>query len=461
MNDSSINNSSQILNLLNFLFSYKLSIISLGLLISAIGTAIIFYDYVVQTESKYLIAPVTIKMANNKEVPVETLINMNTISRAVQESNLDLSPSEVLKNVSLINSSILVDPLLSDLNFNSSQYIKENLANRFSLDEVSLRLQDIKSNHFKVIMNIDKLNTGEFDEKVLITNIIKNMNIEASTIFDFTQSGLKKIDVISDSYLLNKNFLFSLYNTYKSISDVINLLEIKYSNFATEINQYNLNNRRDIIQNDILNRIVMFNDLYNYILQKSLLEKNQLVENYDYLSRLFNQIDRRSIINNSEINLKSVEERVTLDGNSINYLVDMGKELQLLGLKEEFIKEMKILAEEITMIEKDLSQLESKKLFSVNDNLTDPFYNIEDLISNFNDLIIITNQYSEIVRDTRLASSSIELFSPIYVNKTNLIDRRQIILFILNIMISFSISILYFSIRFFITSETKNSQLIS
>ena len=210
MNDTTLHEKSQIIILINYLLKFKFTILSLALLLSVAGTAIIFYDYVIQTESKYLIAPVTIKEKDNKDVPIESLININTVSRAIKDSNMNLVPSEVLKNVSLINSSILIDPLLLDLNNNSSQYIKENLANRSSLEDVSLRLQEIKSNHYKILLNIDKMNTGLAQEQILLTNIIKSMNVEASIMFDFTKSGLKDINKINNNQPLDKNLLLSL-----------------------------------------------------------------------------------------------------------------------------------------------------------------------------------------------------------------------------------------------------------
>ena len=290
------------------------------------------------------------------------------IQLALKKSNLS---EQLYFNSSLINSFDLISGH-TELNLLIEDYIKRDfedvtkqlyfkpeivetlrknlISQGTKLKIVSLRLQD----------NILTKN----EASILLSNLIDVINEKISIEFDQVDMGLKKISPLEFDYPLTSLEINQINSRLILIREYIQILNTDYASFAPDINM-------KIVLSDLDNS----EDLFNYVIQQSLMHK-EIVEksirlDIDAISKRIEALNMKiaqiSTVVNEKNNTRLSDENsaISADASFIDTILLLGEKASSVDRRDDYLEKINILENSMISLERRLEDLNINTSFDL------------------------------------------------------------------------------------------------
>ena len=362
------NNDFSLKSLINLFWNNKFTFIILTLLIFTFSFIFTYINFEAKSKDQYYIMPIfSNQIATiNHDVDLKKILTIANVKQSLEKSNIESDPITIIKNINIIKGQQNLNVLLNNLSSqNTNRLIRELSIDISVLNRITKEVLKERNKFYELTLNYSNINLNEIEVKVFLNNLAAIMNENIVNLYPATKMNLKPYNYLDNKTDINDTNVTILYYKYNQIRESIDKLELNYPLIASDISLDDLDINAKLISAKI--KFLVSNNLN---VKDLLLYENQLVLNnfkskistIDSLLESLNTQYRGSPDNDLNQTSNSGENNGVSGDDSlsdINFLLNLGEEVQLTELKKELIHEKKDLSYEIINLSQNFQNMVS------------------------------------------------------------------------------------------------------
>lgn len=429
-----------LLGALQFWWSRKIEYLVFTLLIILVAGSVLFIGQKLTNNSQLKYSQIVFTVSTtNSPISLQQIINPNLLAQLLsQESLQNLDQQSVLKNLSVEQFSPVVQDITNKILAFGDTDIKKLAISQEQIEETIIALNSLSQQYYTLRLIHNGLAITPAQSKILLNALIKAFNSKISNDIDLQNTKLYYLQPVTAGDLQNQNLIFEKLNAMRSN---LKIIQEQYSELVTETDFSLLLSK--------LNRINEFlyssdNTVEDEI---SIRIENQINEIDAKIASLYSVLNL--IQNNPSASQSSSGAEAgtiaQINSDSIQNLLDLGKELSAVELTAEIATEIKDLSFQKAELNSQLNlttQLQNNYSF-----LQNPI-SIED----FNGSILQINQLIQKVITERNPEEFLSISTPViyYSDQQDFIN-----LYIRNLTILVMVTMLTLILIYFIRFSLK------
>jgi hypothetical protein len=429
-----------LLGALQFWWSRKIEYLVFTLLIILVAGSVLFIGQKLTNNSQLKYSQIVFTVSTtNSPISLQQIINPNLLAQLLsQESLQNLDQQSVLKNLSVEQFSPVVQDITNKILAFGDTDIKKLAISQEQIEETIIALNTLSQEYYTLRLIHNGLAITPAQSEILLNALIKAFNSKISNDIDLQNTKLYYLQPVTAGDLQNQNLIFEKLNAMRSN---LKIIQEQYSELVTETD-FSL-----LLSN--LNRINEF--LYNSDNtvedEISIRIENQISEIDAKIASLYSVLNL--IQNNPSASQSSSGAEAgtiaQINSDSIQNLLDLGKELSAVEVTAEIATEIKDLSFQKAELNSQLNlttQLQNNYTF-----LQNPI-SIED----FNGSILQINQLIQKVIAERNPEEFLSISTPViyYSDQQDFIN-----LYIRNLTILVMVTMLTLILIYFIRFSLK------
>lgn len=429
-----------LLGALQFWWSRKIEYLVFTLLIILVAGSVLFIGQKLTNNSQLKYSQIVFTVSTtNSPISLQQIINPNLLAQLLsQESLQNLDQQSVLKNLSVEQFSPVVQDITNKILAFGDTDIKKLAISQEQIEETIIALNSLSQEYYTLRLIHNGLAITPAQSEILLNALIKAFNSKISNDIDLQNTKLYYLQPVTAGDLQNQNLIFEKLNAMRSN---LKIIQEQYSELVTETD-FSL-----LLSN--LNRINEF--LYNSDNtvedEISIRIENQINEIDAKIASLYSVLNL--IQNNPSASQSSSGAEAgtiaQINSDSIQNLLDLGKELSAVELTAEIVTEIKDLSFQKAELNSQLNL--TTKLQNNYTFLQNPI-SIED----FNGSILQINQLIQKVITERNPEEFLSISTPViyYSDQQDFIN-----LYIRNLTILVMVTMLTLILIYFIRFSLK------
>lgn len=429
-----------LLGALQFWWSRKIEYLVFTLLIILVAGSVLFIGQKLTNNSQLKYSQIVFTVSTtNSPISLQQIINPNLLAQLLsQESLQNLDQQSVLKNLSVEQFSPVVQDITNKILAFGDTDIKKLAISQEQIEETIIALNSLSQQYYTLRLIHNGLAITPAQSKILLNALIKAFNSKISNDIDLQNTKLYYLQPVTAGDLQNQNLIFEKLNAMRSN---LKIIQEQYSELVTETD-FSL-----LLSN--LNRINEFlyssdNTVEDEI---SIRIENQINEIDAKIASLYSVLNL--VQNNPSASQSSSGAEAgtiaQINSDSIQNLLDLGKELSAVELTAEIATEIKDLSFQKAELN---SQLNLTTQLQNNYNFLQNPISIED----FNGSILQINQLIQKVIAERNPEEFLSISTPViyYSDQQDFIN-----LYIRNLTILVMVTMLTLILIYFIRFSLK------
>ena len=427
---------------LQFWWSRKIEYLVFTLLIVLVAGSLLFIGqkWTNNSQLKYSQIVFTISTTNSP-ISLQQIINPSFLSQLLsQESLQNLDQQTVLTNLSVEQFSPIVQNITDKILAFGDTDIKKLAISQEQIEETVIELNSLSQKYYTLRLIHNGLSITPVQSEVLLNSLIQRFNAKISNDVDLQKTKLYYLQPVNEEDLQNQNLIFEKLNAMRAN---LRIIQEDYAELVTNTDFSSLTSSMNRINEFLYKSENSVEDEITIRMENQIEEINTKINSlYTVLGLIQN--------NPSNSNASTGSEAGTIaqiNSDSIQNLLDLGKELSAVELTAEIAKEIKDLSFQKAELSSQLSltnQLQKNYSFQKNP------ISLEE----FNSSILQINQLIQKIIVERNPDEFISISTPFiyYSDQADFVNQYIRNLSILVIITMLTLVLIYF-IRFSIKQK--------
>ena len=427
---------------LQFWWSRKIEYLVFTLLIVLVAGSLLFIGqkWTNNSQLKYSQIVFTISTTNSP-ISLQQIINPSFLSQLLsQESLQNLDQQTVLTNLSVEQFSPIVQNITDKILAFGDTDIKKLAISQEQIEETVIELNSLSQKYYTLRLIHNGLSITPAQSEILLNSLIQRFNAKISNDVDLQKTKLYYLQPVNEEDLQNQNLIFEKLNAMRAN---LRIIQEDYAELVTNTDFSSLTSSMNRINEFLYKSENSVEDEITIRMENQIEEINTKINSlYTVLGLIQN--------NPSNSNASTGSEAGTIaqiNSDSIQNLLDLGKELSAVELTAEIAKEIKDLSFQKAELSSQLSltnQLQKNYSFQKNP------ISLEE----FNSSILQINQLIQKIIVERNPDEFISISTPFiyYSDQADFVNQYIRNLSILIIITMLTLVLIYF-IRFSIKQK--------
>jgi len=431
-----------LLGALQFWWARKIEYLVFTLLIVLVSGSLLFIGQKLTNNSQLKYSQIIFTTSTtNSPISLQQIINPSFLSQLLsQESLQNLDQQTVLANLSVEQFSPMVQNITDKILAFGDTDIKKLAISQEQIEQTVIALNTLSQQYYTLRLIHNGLSITPAQSEILLNSLIQRFNAKISNDVDLQQTKLYYLQPINDTDLQNQNLIFEKLNAMRGN---LKIIQEEYSELVTETDFSLLTSSINKINEFLYTSSNSAEDEITIRMENQIDEIDTKIKSlYTVLGLIQN--------NPSSTNSSTSAETGTIaqiNSDSIQNLLDLGKELSAVELTAEIATEIKDLSFQKAELSSQLNlttQLQ-RNYSSQNTPIT---------LEEFNSSILQINQLIQKVITERNPDEFISISTPFiyYSDRADFINQFIRNLAILAIVTMLTLVLIYF-IRFSIKQK--------
>ena len=431
-----------LLGALQFWWARKIEYLVFTLLIVLVLGSLLFIGQKLTNNSQLKYSQIIFTTSTtNSPISLQQIINPSFLSQLLsQESLQNLDQQTVLANLSVEQFSPMVQNITDKILAFGDTDIKKLAISQEQIEQTVIALNTLSQQYYTLRLIHNGLSITPAQSEILLNSLIQRFNAKISNDVDLQQTKLYYLQPINDTDLQNQNLIFEKLNAMRGN---LKIIQEEYSELVTETDFSLLTSSINKINEFLYTSSNSAEDEITIRMENQIDEIDTKIKSlYTVLGLIQN--------NPSSTNSSTSAETGTIaqiNSDSIQNLLDLGKELSAVELTSEIAKEIKDLSFQKAELS---SQLNLTTQLQRNYNSQNTPITLEE----FNSSILKINQLIQKVIAERNPDEFISISTPFiyYSDQADFVNQFIRNLAILAIVTMLTLVLIYF-IRFSIKQK--------
>ena len=431
-----------LLGALQFWWARKIEYLVFTLLIVLVLGSLLFIGQKLTNNSQLKYSQIIFTTSTtNSPISLQQIINPSFLSQLLsQESLQNLDQQTVLANLSVEQFSPMVQNITDKILAFGDTDIKKLAISQEQIEQTVIALNTLSQQYYTLRLIHNGLSITPAQSEILLNSLIQRFNAKISNDVDLQQTKLYYLQPINDTDLQNQNLIFEKLNAMRGN---LKIIQEEYSELVTETDFSLLTSSINKINEFLYTSTNSAEDEITIRMENQIDEIDTKIKSlYTVLGLIQN--------NPSSTNSSTSAETGTIaqiNSDSIQNLLDLGKELSAVELTAEIATEIKDLSFQKAELS---SQLNLTTQLQRNYN----FQNTPITLEEFNSSILQINQLTQKIIAERNPDQFISITTPFiyYSDQADFVNQFIRNLAILAIVTMLTLVLIYF-IRFSIKQK--------